>query len=105
MEYGRRTNRQFNYVPRYYNEDMEDLHERADLARQVREGKSEPGNYAERIRDGFRLRQQPVSKGMNQARWVSRLRTLAIAFILGLLFYLLFYTDVIYFIFEVFQNA
>lgn len=92
-------------MPRYYNEDMEDLHERAEQARSIRDGRTEPTNYAERIRDGFRLRQQPVSTGMDQARWISRMRTVAIAVILGLLFYLLFYTDVIYFIFEVFQNA
>jgi len=105
IEFGRRTNRKFTYTPRYYDEDMEDLHERVERGKKIRDGITEMDTYAERIKHGFRTKQKPAKEGANQALWVSRLRVIVIAAILGMLFYLFFYTDVIIVIFEAFSNA
>lgn len=105
LEYGRRTNRQFNYTPRYYDEDLDDLHERADRAREIRDAKDENGTHKQRIQHAFRYRQVPGRQGVNQMLWISRLRTVVIAVILGLIMYLFFFTDVISTIFEAFSNA
>jgi len=105
IEFGRRTNRQFNYTPRYYNEAMEDLHDRADRARRIRDAEKGEKTHGERIRQAFKARQVPEREGVNQALWISRLRVVVIAVILGLMFYLFFFTDVISTIFEAFSNA
>jgi len=105
IEFGRRTNRQFNYTPRYYDETMEDLHERADRARRIRDAEKGDDTHKERIKHAFRARQVPERQGVNQALWISRLRVVVIAVILGLMFYLFFFTDVISTIFEAFSNA
>jgi len=105
LDYGRRTNRKFNYKPRYYDEDMEDLHERAERTQKIRDGDNSMESYSERIKHGYRTKQTPEKKEVNQALWISRLRFILIASILGMLLYLFFYTDVINTIFEAFSNA
>lgn len=105
IQYGRRTNRRFDYKPRFYDEGKEDLDERVDRARKERDGLNGEQDFEQRIRYAYQRRDLTPSSAVDNARVISRLRVLAIATILGLLFYLLFYTDVIYVIFEAFDNA
>jgi len=62
LDYGRRTNRKFNYKPRYYDEDMEDLHERAERTQKIRDGDNSMESYSERIKHGYRTKQTPEKK-------------------------------------------
>jgi hypothetical protein len=105
IQYGRRTNKQFNYIPRVYDPAKEDLDERVQKARAIRDKTNSEEDYAERIRKSYKSRSPVVSSGANKVALVARLRIMMIAVILGLMFYLVFYTDVIYVIFGAFSNA
>lgn len=83
--FGKTSNRRFNYIPRYYNAEKEELQER------VRRAKEEINetNYADRIRNGFKHRTNAYNTVKNPLS-MSSVRVLLIAIILGSIFYLMF---------------
>jgi hypothetical protein len=89
---GRRNNKRFSYTPRYFDEAKEDLEYRVERAkREIGEIEGTDG-FQERIRKGYKYGAGP-SKVVNTQKAISRVRFMATATILGLIAYLIFYTD------------
>lgn len=101
---GRRTNRRFNYRPMYYDADREDLQDRVKQAEMAAKGEYDPKGFEDRIRRRFR--NQGVQSNSNH-NFISgsKPRLLFIILVIGLMFYLTFYSRAFSVIFEAFYNA
>lgn len=96
-------NRKFNYVPRYYDEDMDDLGKRVKAAEARLEDKYDESNFRERIRSGYERREKAYNVHFSRTIWVSRLRFVLIAAVLTVIVYKLVTNDILSFIFEAFD--
>jgi hypothetical protein len=105
IRFGRTTNRRFNYIPRYYDEDKEEFNERVERARQELEGSNNPDDFAKRMKAGFKKRTKAYNSVYNIDKKGSTLRTIFIAGMLGLIFYLLFSHDIIGKMFGLFERG
>ncbi|MBI1305106.1 MAG: hypothetical protein GC181_00670 [Bacteroidetes bacterium] len=105
IQFGRRANRRFNYIPRYYDEDKEDLENRVNNVRMEVSGNYDPKGFEQRIRDGFNKKSTAYQTPYNTINHGSRIRFLFILITLGLVFYLAFYTKAFGIIFGAFINA
>lgn len=104
---GRAKNRRFKYVPRYYDEDMEDLEYRVDKARRERDkmaaAASAEENLETRMRKAMEFRTESYNREYNSMNKYSGARTILIAGILLFIFYLIFSSDLILRIFDAFS--
>lgn len=106
VSYGRRGNKRFDYKPRYYNEEKEDLLNRIERVKSEASGEYSAEGSKRRLEAAFKNRKSvPVDPNAQQQRLVSRVRILLIALILGTAAYLVFYTNTISIIFEAFKDA
>jgi hypothetical protein len=106
---GRVANKQFKYVPRYYDEDQEDLDYRVARARREKDLSDNPntpaeGDHKERMRKAMQFRTEAFNTPKNSMNKFAAVRTVIIAAILVLIFYLLFSSDIILRIFDAFYN-
>ncbi len=94
VKMGRRNNKRFNYKPRYYDEDRENLHNRKELIKAEVTGDYSAEGSKLRIQTAYKNRGvRPLDPAAQQQRVVSRIRILLIALILGSIAYMVFYTD------------
>ena len=106
VKMGRRHNKRFNYVPRYYDEDKEDLENRKEKIKAEVTGKYSYEGSRRRLQAGFRNGQrESVDPSMQQLKLVSRIRVLLIVIVLASLAYMVFYTNTISTIFEAFKHG
>ena len=106
VKMGRRNNKRFNYRPRYYDEQKEDLQNRVEQITAEVTGNYSAEGSKKRLQSAFKNRgHQPLDASSQQQRLVSRVCFLLIAAILGSLAYLAFYTDTIDVIFEGFKQG
>ncbi|MCB0734118.1 MAG: hypothetical protein H6608_09115 [Flavobacteriales bacterium] len=105
VSFGRRANRRFQYRPRYYDPDKEDLDIRVSRAHMESTGEYNPEGFENRIRQGFQQRSTLYTSEYNVIRQGARIRTILIILALGLVFYLTFYTNAFGVIFEAFYNV
>lgn len=105
VQFGRRANRRFNYRPVYYDEDKEDLQDRVEKARMKATGTYRPEGFKERIKNGYKYQLGAYSTPYHMVASGSKARFLFILIIVGLTFYLAFYSQVFSVIFEAFYNA
>ncbi len=106
VKMGRRGNKRFQYRPRYYDEQREDLEGRIERITSEVTGKYSAEGSKRRLKTAFKNRgHQPLDPTAQQQRLVSRVRVLLIAAILGSLAYLAFYTNTLDVIFEGFKKV
>lgn len=96
-------NRRFNYVPRFYNEDMDDLRNRVNSAKAKENEEYDIKGFKDRIKQGYERRDQAYNTHHNKEIWVSRLRLFLIIGILTLITWQLMTHDLLTFIFEAFD--
>lgn len=106
---GRVANKQFKYVSRYYDEDKEDLDYRVARARRERDLANETAeelesDHAKRMRKAMQFRTDAFNTQKNSMNKFAGVRTIIIAIILFIIFYLLFSSDIILRIFDAFYN-
>jgi hypothetical protein len=106
---GRVANKRYKYVPRYYDEDKSDLDYRVARARRDRDrfenhASTPPGNSEDRMRKAMEFRTNAFNTEFNSMNRFAAVRTILIAAILVIIFYLLFSHDLILRIFDAFYN-
>jgi hypothetical protein len=106
---GRVANKRYKYVPRYYDEDKADLEYRVARARKDRDASQEAeqllsGGHATRMRKAMQFRTDSFNTQYNSMNKFATVRTLIIATLLFIIFYLLFSHDLILRIFDAFYN-
>jgi len=102
IQMGRRANKRFNYRPMYYDADKEDLKERVNKAEMSASGKYKTSGFEKRIKHGFKNQAGNYTNQYNVVTSGGRVRLLFIIIVIGLTFYLTFYTRVFSVIFEAF---
>ncbi|MCB9261089.1 MAG: hypothetical protein H6607_01770 [Flavobacteriales bacterium] len=101
VKIGRRHHKQFNYIPVFYDEDKEDLHNRIEKAKSERDGTVE--GFENRIRMAYKHRDVvPIDNHARKMKLVSQLRVLMFVIVFSMIAYLVFYTNTINIIFEAF---
>jgi len=106
VTFGRRGNKRYNYKPRYYDEDKEDLQDRVERAKAEASGNYSAEGSRRRLQSAFKNRKStPIDPLAQKQKMVSRIRVFLIALVLGAVAYLAFYTNAISIIFEAFNNG
>jgi hypothetical protein len=104
VSYGRRGNKRFNYKPRFYDEDKEDLYNRVEQSLAEKTGNFSAEGSKQRLQAAFKNRSsQAIDPAAQQQKLASRIRFILIALILGSMAYLVFYTNAFSIIFEAFK--
>lgn len=87
--------RKFNYKPVYYDEDMEDLHERVAKAKSEKEINS--NKTAEEVKESIRnnFRRKYESEYSSTPETFRKLRVFLIAIVLGVIVYQVFNSELI----------
>lgn len=96
-------NRRFNYVPRFYDEDMDDLRNRIKAAESKEKNEYDVKGFRDRIRSGYERRENAYNTHHNKAIWASRIRLVLIIGILSVITWQLMTHDLLTFIFEAFD--
>jgi|SRR5210317_949096 hypothetical protein len=105
VKMGRRSNKRFNYTPRYFDEEKEDLENRIEKIKAEVTGNYSKEGFEKRLRAGFKNREKEVSDpGAQQALLVSRLRVLLLVVVFSMIAYMVFYTNTIEVIFQGFRQ-
>ena len=92
--------KQFNIRPRFYDPDQEERDERERRIKEelgiVDEKKKDLKNYSPRIKGQFRNQDAWQSKSSGPARRAQNMRLIWLLVILALIFYLFFYSDILF---------
>jgi len=105
VKYGRRGHKRFNYTPRYYDEDKEDLENRIEKITAEVTGEYSHKGSKRRLETAFKNRStQPLDPTAQQQKLVSRVRFLLIVIVLTSLAYMVFYTNTFAVIVDGFKN-
>ena len=90
----------FNFRPRFYDPDKEDLEQREQRIKEelgiATERKYDGKSHRDRIRGSFRNQGRSASKISEEARKSQRTRLILMIIILALIFYLVFYSDFLF---------
>jgi hypothetical protein len=90
----------FNFRPRFYNPDKEDLEFREQKIKEELgipvERKYEGKSHHDRIRGSFRNQGKNASKATDEARRAQNTRLFLMIIIFALIFYLVFYSDFLF---------
>ncbi|PCJ65247.1 MAG: hypothetical protein COA58_10330 [Bacteroidetes bacterium] len=92
--------RKFNYQPVFYNEEKEELHARVDdIKREMGDLQHTGDTVKENIRRAYKVKQQDTRYGTTPSAKFYSLRLVIIGIILVLVFYKLWDSDILEFIF------
>jgi hypothetical protein len=101
----RRSNKRFQFIPRFYDERSEELENRVERITSEVTGVYSQEGSRRRLATAFKNRgRQALDPKAQQMKMVSRVRVLLIAAVLGSVAYLAFFTSTIDIIFEGFMK-